>query len=184
MKLTDADVKLIIKGNKKKFALLFKLYYSALCSYGYGFVQDPQISEDLVQESFIRLWELRKDFTTINQFKGYLYTSVKNKSLNWIKHQKIADKHSEQIGYEHYKDQYFESHIIEEETFNLLYQEIQSLPESAKKIMLLVLNGLKNTEIAETLEISVNTVKTQKKIAYARIKKKLGPKFTLILHFF
>ena len=61
--------------------------------------------------------------------------------------------------------------MISEEVFNSLYTEIKNLPDSAQRIILLALNGLKNQEIA----ISVNTVKSQKKIAYATLKEKLSP---------
>ena len=71
--------------------------------------------------------------------------------------------------------------MVREETFNLLYQEINALPASAQKIMLLALKGLKNKEIAEKLSISENTVKTQKKIAYAKIKENIGPTLKGIL---
>ena len=64
--------------------------------------------------------------------------------------------------------------MIEEETFNLLYNEIKSLPAASQQIMLLALNGLKNQEIADELDISLNTVKTQKKIAYSKLKQRMS----------
>jgi RNA polymerase sigma-70 factor (ECF subfamily) len=71
--------------------------------------------------------------------------------------------------------------VIEEETFNQLFSEIRNLPASSREIMLLALNGLKNQEIADELQISINTVKTQKKIAYAKIKDAMGPIANVIL---
>ena len=78
-------------------------------------------------------------------------------------------------------DRDFTGHMIIEESFNQLYQEIKGLPEASRKIMLLALKGLKNREIGEKLGISENTVKTQKKIAYAKLKDKLNPVLNLIL---
>jgi RNA polymerase sigma-70 factor (ECF subfamily) len=71
--------------------------------------------------------------------------------------------------------------VIEEETFNLLLAEIKNLPESAREIMILALNGLRNQEIADELNISINTVKTQKKIAYSKLKQKLEPRLEPLL---
>ena len=56
-----------------------------------------------------------------------------------------------------------------------LYKEIKDLPRASQKVMLLALNGLKNPEIAAELGISINTVKTQKKIAYAKLKNSISP---------
>ena len=71
--------------------------------------------------------------------------------------------------------------MIEEETFNQLVAEIKQLPEAAREIMILALNGLKNQEIADELNISINSVKTQKKIAYSKLKQKLEPSLTPLL---
>ena len=78
-------------------------------------------------------------------------------------------------------DQYFSEHVIEEEVFNSLHNIIKDLPKSSREIMLLALNGLKNQEIADELGISVNTVKTQKKIGYSKVKDKLEPMLQLVL---
>ena len=86
----------------------------------------------------------------------------------------VRQKHEEQLIHELESTELFNQQVIEEDTFNLLYREIEKLPKSAKKIMLLALKGLKNKEIAETLGISENTVKTQKKIAYSKLKDKLS----------
>jgi RNA polymerase sigma-70 factor (ECF subfamily) len=59
--------------------------------------------------------------------------------------------------------------------------EIKLLPEASREIMILALNGLKNQEIADELNISINTVKTQKKIAYSKLKQKLEPRILTIL---
>ena len=92
-----------------------------------------------------------------------------------MKHKAVLEKHEEKLIYELESESFFTQHVIEEETFNQLYIEIEHLPKAAKKIILLALKGLKNKEIAEALNISENTVKTQKKIAYSKLKKGLSP---------
>ena len=137
--------------------------------------------EDTVQEAFISLWEKRKHFDHLNALKAFLYTSVRNKCLNHLKHQAVLQKHETALIYELESEQFFTNHIIEEETFNQLFAEIRNLPQAAQEIMLLALNGLKNQEIADELNLSVNTVKTQKKIAYSKLKKKLSPVFRVLV---
>jgi RNA polymerase sigma-70 factor (ECF subfamily) len=135
----------------------------------------------MVQEVFISCWEKRKDFDHINALKSFLYTSVRNKCLNHLKHQAVQKKHENSLVYELESDHQFASHVIEEEVFNQLHAEIRDLPKSAQEIMMLALNGLKNQDIADELNISLNTVKTQKKIAYSKIKDRMGHRFTAVL---
>ena len=166
---------LVIAGNRQTFKEVFDLYYKALCAFSYKYVRDLQQVEDLVQDVFVSFWEQKKDFEDINSIKAFLYTSARNRCLNYLKHLSVQKKHETSLIYELESDQFFIQHVIEEEVFNQLYTEINSLPEGSQKIMLLAIKGLKNKEIAEKLDISENTVKTQKKIAYAKIKSNLGP---------
>jgi RNA polymerase sigma-70 factor (ECF subfamily) len=174
-------IKQIRRGDKKAFRALFDLYFNALAAFGYKYVQDSHAVEDMVQEAFVSFWEGRDQFEHLIAVKSFLYTSVRNKCLNHVKHQAVRRKHEDSLLYNLESDQYFESHVIEEETFNQLFSEIRNLPASSREIMLLALNGLKNQEIADELQISINTVKTQKKIAYAKIKDAMGPIANVIL---
>ena len=173
-------ITLIKRGDKGAFREVFDHYFNPLAAFGYKYVKDQYAVEDMVQEVFISFWEQGANFDHINAVKSFLYTSVRNKCLNHIKHEAVVKKHEGSLIQQLESDQYFESHVIEEETFNSLLSEIRNLPASAQQIMLLALNGLKNPEIAEELNVSVNTVKTQKKIAYAKLKNSLGP----VLHMF
>ena len=175
------SIRHINRGKKSAFRDLFDHYFSALAAFGYKYVPDTSIVEDFVQEAFIACWEKREDFDHINALKSFLYTSVRNKCLNHLKHQAVQKKHENSLVYELESDHQFANHVIEEETFNLLHAEIRDLPPSAQEIMMLALNGLKNQEIADELDISLNTVKTQKKIAYSKLKDRLGHRFNTLL---
>lgn len=174
-------IKEIRRGDRKAFRAVFDLYFNALAAFGYKYVGDRQAVEDMVQEAFIGFWEGRDQFDHLNAVKAFLYTSVRNKCLNHLKHLSVRRKHEDSLLYRLESDHYFESHVIEEETFNQLFAEIRNLPASSREIMLLALNGLKNQEIADELNISINTVKTQKKIAYAKIKDAMDPVMSLIV---
>ena len=156
--------------DKKVFRELFDLHFNALCGFGRKYMNDDSI-EDVVQEVFISFWYKKDDFDNLNAVKSYLYKSVRNKCLNAIRDSLVQQKQNE--GKLESEIQ-FENYVIEEETFNQLYNEIKNLPAASQEIMLLALNGLKNQEIADELDISLNTVKTQKKIAYAKLKKRMS----------
>ncbi len=161
--------------DKKTFKLVFEQYFNALCAFGNKYLDNMDAAQDMVQEVFIHFWDKHQEFDHINTIKAFLYTSVRNKCLNYLKHQAVLQKHENSLIYELESEQFFGNQIIEEETFNQLFLEIRSLPNAAQEIMLLALNGLKNQEIADELNISVNTVKTQKKIAYSKLKDRLSP---------
>lgn len=170
--------------NKKEYKNIFHSHYNALCAFAYGFLQDVKATEDVVQDAFLSLWEKRTEFENLAASKSFLYTTVRNKSLNILKHQKVVEKHTPHLIQELESEDILSKYILEEETFNRMFQEIKKLPASAREIMLLALNGLKNPEISEELNISVNTVKTQKKIAYAKLKSSLKPLELRLLFFF
>ena len=164
--LTDQPIVI----DKKVFQALFDLHFHALCGFGKKYVNDDSI-EDIVQEAFISFWHKKADFNNINAAKSYLYTAVRNKCLNAIRDDMAKQKKLENSIQNEIE---FEQYVIEEETFNQLYNEIKSLPAASQQIMLLALNGLKNQEIADELDISLNTVKTQKKIAYSKLKQRMS----------
>jgi RNA polymerase sigma-70 factor (ECF subfamily) len=168
------------------FRTIFDNHFRPLCAFGYRYLDDKETVQDQVQSVFISLWDHRSNFENGNEkgIKSFLYTSVRNKCLNHLKHLSVRQKHENQIIYELESTQMVNHHIIEEDTFNLLYQEIEKLPNSARKIMLLAHKGLKNKEIAEILGVSENTVKTQKKIAYSKLKDRLSEAMMSILFSF
>ena len=179
--LENKQLDLLKAGDKKAFHELFEKYFKPICAFCYRYIEDQSDAEDIVQEVFISFWESKKNFSHVNSIKAFLYTAARNKCLNSLKHKVVRQKNEPGLIYELESDQGFSNHVILEDSFNQLYTEIKGLPISAQKIMLLALKGLKNSEIAEKLEISENTVKTQKKISYAKLKDKLNPVFSIIL---
>ena len=133
--------------DKKSIKFIFDNHFNALCAFGYKYISDTFAIEDIIQEVFVSFWGKRHNFENEKAIKAFLYTSVRNKCLNHIKHQAVLKKHEKKLIYDLESEQFFSRHIIEEETFNQLYIEIKNLPESAQNIMMLALNGLKNTPI-------------------------------------
>ena len=166
-------------NSKQEFEKLFNSFYPALCTFASNIVINESVAEDFVQEIFIKLWEKFDNFNDINAIKSFLYTSVKNKCINHLDHEKVIQKHEEHKRIESKNQESFSNHIIEEETHRMIYEAINELPVNCKKILMHSINGLKNAEVAEELNISINTVKTQKKIAYKQLKIKLKDVYIL-----
>ena len=76
-------------GNESAFEMIFRTYYQPLCRYAYSFLQDKEEAEEVVQSSFITVWDKRNSLTIETSVKSYLYRMVRNSCLNVIKHEKI-----------------------------------------------------------------------------------------------
>jgi len=123
----------------------------------------------------LKLWHKFDEFNSEIGIKAYIYKAIKNSCLNHLEHVKVKQKFQKKELLEVQSESYFLKAVIEEETHRIIYRYINELPEKAKEVILLSLQGLKNKEIAEELYISVNTVKTHKLKAYRQLKENLKP---------
>lgn len=159
----------IQKGNRKIFEALFNSYYPILTRYAERFVFGRIESEDIVQELFVHFWENADHISIDTSLKSYLFQAVRNRCFNYLRDIKVSDKH---------KLLYLEALLGDEDDWEETDPEISgpikvalgNLPEQMARIFdLRYLQGKKQKEIAGSLHISENTVKTQ----LLRAKKKL-----------
>ena len=157
--------------------VLFRTNYRPLCLYALHYLNDIDAVEDIVQDSFVDLWELLKGGKEIKNVKSYLYTMVKNRSLEKLKQDNlltddnILDKEE------------FEDEDLEERSYieSRLWSAIDSLPERCRDIFLMSKrDGLKYKEIAEELNISIKTVENQMSKALKTLKKGAINMYTFI----
>ena len=160
-------------GNEICLNMLFDNYYRALCVYAFRFVSDADDVEDIVQEVFIAIWERDAQYPTYNAFRSFLYNSVKNAGLNHLKHKNVEEKYLASLNLEDEGDD-IDLKMMEEELYRLLFKTIDELPDKCRNIFLLHLEGKGNEEIALLLNLSILTVKTQKKRAMSYIRERLG----------
>lgn len=159
---------MLTKDDLKK---IFDTYYKVLVVYSNRFLILRDECEDLVQDIFVDLWEKGYNFPDEISLKVYLYKAARNKCFNSIKHNKVKDKYAEGIIHVLEDDNLFLKQILEEEIVNQLYGAIEVLPDRKKEIIKLSLKGLRNNEIAETLGIKLQTVKTLKSQSYKILRE-------------
>ena len=155
------------------FRELFSEFYNSLVLFAMGFVEQQDVAEDIVQEVFIAVWERDARYPTYNAFRSFLYNSVKNASLNHLKHKNVKEKYLASLNLENEGDD-IDLKMMEEELYRLLFKTIDELPDKCRNIFLLHLEGKGNEEIALLLNLSILTVKTQKKRAMSYIRERLG----------
>ncbi|RXQ90972.1 RNA polymerase sigma-70 factor [Ancylomarina salipaludis] len=177
---TSQDFDLFRKGDRQAFKCIFDTFYKALLIFAKKYVQDNDLAEDLVQEVLVKLWEKRRTIEDASTIKAFLYMSVKNKALNHLRHQKVINAHQKEILQDKSNELFFKNHLIEEETYRLLIQAIESLPEQTRKVCALSMNGAKNAQIAEELDLSTSTVKYHKNQALSILRERLKNQLFLL----
>jgi RNA polymerase sigma-70 factor (family 1) len=158
-------------SDRGAFEALFRKYYPSFCSVAFRYVEDKDVAKDIAQEVFIKLWNKRNDYTEIPSVRAFLYVLVKNACLNYIRDQKIREKHLTAI--ERQGELFFQHAVIPEEVYRQLEAVIEKLAPQSANIMRLTLKGFSNTEIAKQLGVSVNTVKTLKYNSLRYIRENL-----------
>lgn len=155
------------------FASLYRHFYPGLLSFAESIIKDRQLSEETVENVFIKLWENRKMLSTVKNLSHYLYVSVKHAALNCIYRQK-------KIKYETIGDEYDvsfsvqETHTISKENVEKIATAINNLPPKCKLIFRLIKEeGLKYADVAHLLDISLKTVESQMYIAVNKIAQTL-----------
>ena len=123
-----------IKLDEQEFHNIFKEYYAALCSFAFQYMEDADMSADIVQDVFAKLWQIRDDFFYLHQVKAFLYTAVRNHALNELEHSKVAHEYEQKIIAKK-ADAFFRDAIVEEETFRILSEAIEKLPTQMRAIM-------------------------------------------------
>lgn len=154
----DSIKKQIRKGNKEGLEDLFRTHYNALCNFAYQFVHSTDQAEEIVQETFFRLWNSKSKLKAVKSLKGYLYTSVRNLCTEHGRHLKVKQKYVNEL--EESSLPATPQKILEASQLEfLLKQALESLPNRCRQIFLMSRNdGLKYNEIAQKLSISVKTV--------------------------
>ncbi len=162
--------------------MMFKNYYQPLCRYANTFMNDSDEAEEIVQGSFITIWEKRQTIDITTSVKAYLYRAIRNACLNQIKHQKVkklyAD-HELKTG-EKYSEATDQS-TLRDELENKIQAAIKTLPEQCRIIFQLSrFEELKYQEIADQMNLSVKTVENQMGKALKIMREQLRDYLPLI----
>lgn len=180
--MNDKAAYITQEATSDDFTSLVDRLYVPLCYAANRFVNDKTAAEDIVQETFARLWELRKKEKQIQHIDNYLYMLVHNLALEWLRNRKMQEKY---ILSRHNKEINIFNHIVEADVAMQIIAEIEKLPPRSKRIMELTFQGFDNQQIAQDMNISVNSVKTLKYKSIDKLKAAFSSdillKFLLLL---
>ena len=168
------DIQQFREGDKKAFKTTFDCLFESICLFVNRFINNVPAAEDIAQETFISLWNHRAEMQSAAHIKSFLYISAHNASLDYLKHEKIKNAYTSHALQESATTETFIHFVIEEEVARILHTTEQELPTQCRQIFILAMQGISNEDIATQMGISINTVKTQKKIAYRRLKQHIA----------
>ena len=169
--------------NKQDFEALFNTYFPALCAFANKYLHNFEDAREIVHTTFIKLWEKRAEIDLEKSVKTYLFTSVRNRCLNFIRDQKKFLHNEGEIESLNISDNDDDDdHEAQAELEAKIHAVVNSLPAKCREIFVLNrFKGLKYREVAEKLDISVKTVETQMSKALKIIKEELKDYVNLLI---
>jgi len=171
------------RRDKVVFDYIFNYYYSSLCVFSMKYLKDRNAVEDLVQDFFVSLWIEAPHMQIKSSLKSYFFTSVKNRCLDFQKHQKVTEKYRFQILFSGENgDNQTEHYFAESELRQAIQKSLEKLSPRCREIFELSrLSSLSNKEISEQLGISKRTVELQISNSLKVLRKELVEYFPLWL---
>lgn len=180
LEYTDEELLSLLKrSDDDAFTVIYNRYHKLLYVLAYKYLKDKDIAKDIVQQIFLKLWEMREILVVNVNLRNYLHTMLKNYTLNEIRNNLTALEKNYEIAQSpiEYENEIL-SRLEKKEQMMALYHAINDLPEQKKTVCLYKLQGnLSNQEIAKKMHISIPTVKTH----YAQAIKMLRDNFGKIL---
>lgn len=163
------------------FTRLYQENYARLLRIAYVYIQSHEDVENIVHDVFVTLWENRERLFELESLPGYLAVMLKNRCLDYLKHQTHVLEHAQQVTDEFQRTMQdriaslasydaatnYDNEVIRK----AIISAIDALPPRCRQVYLLSRQkGLRNTDVAERLGISLNTVEAQITIAHRKLR--------------
>ena len=161
--------KIVEENDQKAFSVFFDHYYPRLFSFCLQFVKLPSGAEEVVSDVIFNLLKDKKRLKKIEKINAYLYKSVKNKSLSWLRDQKKNLKFESIEQAEDYIIDESDNIVmlpVDQEVYKLLDSAVSKLPAQRQMVYRLVReDGLLKEEVAELLALSIRTIEKHLELA-------------------
>jgi RNA polymerase sigma-70 factor (ECF subfamily) len=182
----QTSVEKIKRGDTREFERLFRSCYKHLCVYAENITGDALEAEDIVSNTFARLWEKREQLQIHTAVESYLVSAVRHDALNYLKHVAVEERYRANVEYRlthadllnPEEDNHTPlSDMLEKELNELIENALRTLPPQCREILMLhKMDDLSYQEVADRLNISINTVRTQLMRAMKKMRVALETK--------
>ena len=165
-------------GNPESLRYVFDQYHGGLTYFVLKMVNEKTVAEEIVAEVFVKVWTLRQHFQTLTNVKAFLFISARNASLDYLRKRNTENNRRDEYA-QHVTsidDPTMALDLIETEVLkHYLLEEIDKLPAQCRKIVKMAyFDKLKNHDIAQRLNLTIQTVKNQKYIGLQKLKAALN----------
>lgn len=164
---------LSLASNDRAITILYHHYFQRLYQFALSIVKTKMLAEEVVEDVFIKVWSNPSAFAQIQNLSVYLFAAVRNQALNCLQKE---ERHTTLTLLQEQEEQRIEQtispveYLVLSEMLQSLNTVVESLPERCRCVFKLVREeGFKYGEVAEILNISINTVNNQMAIAISRI---------------
>ena len=160
--------------DKAQYDKLFVEHYPMLCYVAYDYVREKTLAEEMVQDTFLNIWEKRSSIVVTPGIKSFLIKSTQNTCLQYLRTKKLETQSIDTVSAEKlmtWSDDYPLGRLFEKEIADIIDQTVQSFPPQIQKVFMLSrYQDMTYAQIAKLLEVSENTIKTQIKTALSRLR--------------
>lgn len=154
------------QGSKEAFAAVYHMHYSRLYFFIKKLIDDREEAQDITAETFVKLWNLRSKFSTHENIKAFLYITARNACLDYLRYRQRQTANKQELSYvllQNEEDIPTTNDEIRFEVVQQIFNEIENLPGQCKRIFKMAwIEGKKNAQIADELNLTEQTVKNQK----------------------
>lgn len=166
----------IRQGDEREFESLFRSSYVSLVRYAKTLIRDHDTAEEIVQDLFFRIWKDKEKLQIESSLNGYLYRAVHNRCLHYINHNKVVEKYAREMAFSETESNETPSDILNYRDLQAkIAVIIERLPEKCGKIFCMSrFEGLKYSEIAQKLSVSIKTVEANMGRALKEFRKALA----------
>mgnify|MGYP000513215469 FL=1 len=180
----QALVKALKEGNQLAFSIVYKTYAAQTFSLAFKYLLNKELAEDAVQNLFLKLWLKKEEIDETKPINRYLFTMLKNDLLNTLRDSKkniylLEDCLSMVLELE--DDSQNEN--LKQEQMNIIQQALEQLSPQRRKVFEMKVSGkYSNQEIADKLNLSINTIKFQYSQSLKQIRSTVGELSLLLVY--
>ena len=158
---------------QQKYEAIFREHFAALTYFANKYTGDTDSSKEIVHTVFVNIWEKRSDFDFDKAVKSYLFTSVYNRCMNFLRdNKKFTSRDDDDSLVKEEGEFHDQMEVAELDTS--IKRALQQLPEKCREVFEMVrFEGKKYAEVAEKLNISVKTVEAQMSKALKILREEL-----------
>ncbi len=180
----QALVKALKEGSQLAFSVIYKIYAAQTFSLAFKYLSNKEFAEDAVQNLFLKLWLKREDIDETKPINRYLFTMLKNDLLNTLRDSKkniylLEDCLSMVLELEDNS----QGESLKQEQMSIIQQALKQLSPQRRKVFEMKVSGkYSNQEIADKLNLSINTIKFQYSQSLKQIRSMVGELSLLLLY--